>query len=822
MTRLARYEVAPERLRWVCDPAKLEFECTEDLAPLHEFIGQDRAIRAIEFGLSMQHDGFNIYLAGLTGTGKTSVAKTYIARIIEEREKAGQRYRVSDWCYIYNFANVDRPRAVELSRGVGRVFRDDVSDLMQNLQRDLSKAFASEEYKAQRKAIVEESQARQQDMFGRLRTEAAKKGFLIQMSQVGAALVPLKDGKALSQEDFMALGEPAKKTIEKNRDELRKDLESLFEEAQDIDRVTAEKLQESDRSLADYTISRLFDELTRKYADSADIVKYLADLKGHTLDKVDRFKSAQESKPENVLGLAIDESRFGTDPFLPFQVNVFVDNAATNGPPIITETNPNYVNLFGKIERKFLLGGYVSDHTMLKPGALHLANGGYLLLSAPDVLTNPGVWPALKRALKTRELGIEEAFEQLGLIAPQGLRPLPIPIDVKVILIGDATLYQLLSAYDEDFWEIFKVKADFNFEVARTPENMQSFASFIAGCCIECELKHFDRTAVAAVMEHASRMVANQEKLSSRFAFIKELVQEAEYWARKEGAQLVNGAHVGRAIEERRFRHNLPDERLREMIEEGSILIDSQGSVVGQVNGLSIYSLGDIMFGKPSRITCRTFLGRDGVINIEREAKLSGSTHDKGVLIMSGYLGWRYAQDAPLSLSASLCFEQSYGGVDGDSASCAELYALLSSLADIPLRQDIAVTGSVNQKGEVQPIGGVNQKIEGFFQVCSAQGLTGTQGVMIPGRNLRNLMLRTEVVEAVREGRFHIYAVDSVEQGMEVLCGVPMGQRRKDGSYPARSVSGRVVAKLYEMATRLKAFQTPRNDGRSKTEASQR
>ncbi|NLE94154.1 MAG: AAA family ATPase [Dehalococcoidia bacterium] len=812
MIDITRYEVPVEKLKWVCDPAQFQFECTEDLAPLHEFIGQDRAIRAIEFGLSMEHDGYNIYLAGLTGTGKTSVAKTYIARLIDEREKAGQQYRVNDWCYIYNFAHPDRPRSVVLPKGNGRVFRDDVANLLQHLRKDLLKAFSSEEYKEQRKAIVEESQARQQEMFNKLRSEAAKKGFLIQMSQVGAALVPLKDGKALSQEDFMALGERARKTIEKNRNELRKDLESLFEEAQDIDRVTGEKLLESDRRLADYTISRLYDALARKYADSADILQYLTDLKSYTLDKIDNFKSSQEeAKPEALLGLAADESRFGSDPALPFLVNVFVDNSGTDGPAIVTETNPNYVNLFGKIERKFVLGGYVSDHTMLKPGALHLANGGYLLLSAVDVVTNAGVWPALKRALKTRELGIEESYEQLGLIAPQGLRPLPIPIDVKVILIGDANLYQLLSAYDEDFWEIFKVKADFNYQVARTPENMKSYAAFVAGCCTECELKHFDRTAVAGVLEYASRMVANQERLSSRFAFIKELIEEAEYWARKEDARLVDGSHVKRAIEERRFRHNLPDEQLREMIEDGSILIDTRGSVIGQLNGLSIYSLGDIMFGKPSRITCRTFLGRGGVINIEREANLSGSTHDKGVLIMSGYLGWRYAQDAPLSLSASLCFEQSYGGVDGDSASCAELYVLLSSLADVPLRQDIAVTGSVNQRGEVQPIGGVNQKIEGFFQVCVTQGLTGTQGVMIPARNLRNLMLRDEVVEAVRNGQFHIYAVDSVEQGMEVLCGVPMGERRKDGTYPARSVSGRVVSKLQEMAGKLKAFQGARD-----------
>jgi predicted ATP-dependent protease len=403
-------------------------------------------------------------------------------------------------------------------------------------------------------------------------------------------------------------------------------------------------------------------------------------------------------------------------------------------------------------------------------------------------------------------LGIEESYEQVGLMAPQGLRPSPGPLDVKVILIGDGSLYQLLSMYDEDFWEIFKVKADFNFEVDRTSDNMISYAAFIAGCCEDCQLRHFDRGGVARVVEYASRMVSDQEKLSTRFSFIKELVEESEYWAGKSGVDLVGAQHVQKAIEERRFRHNLADERLKDMIVEGTILIDTEGAVVGQVNGLSVFTLGDTMFGKPSRITCRTYLGRAGVINIEREAKLSGSTHDKGILILGGYLGWKYAQDAPLSLSASLCFEQSYGGVDGDSASCAELYTLLSCLADLPLRQDIAVTGSVNQMGEVQPIGGANQKIEGFFQVCQSKGLTGTQGVMIPKRNLRNLTLRQDVVDAVQQGQFHIYAVDTVDEGIEVLTGVPAGVKRRNGTYPAHTVNHLVDKKLQSMAVKLRDF----------------
>jgi len=802
----SKYEVAPDKLRWECDPAQFDFDCTADLAPLHEFIGQDRAIRAIEFGLSMQHDGYNIFLAGLTGTGKTSVARTYIQKLISEREARGESYRVNDWCYIHNFLQTDRPRMVELPRGKGREFREDLAGLLQRLKKDLTRAFSTDEYKDQRKVLIEAGQNQQQEMFNRLRSAAQKKGFLIQMTQVGAALVPLKNGKALSQEEFMALEEKDRTAIEETRNSLRKDLEELFEGAQNIERVTAEKLQESDRAIAEHTVSRLYDTLERKYTASIDIVQYLKELKAYTLDHADSFKGPEEEKPEGLLALAEGRGS-GRDVFLPFQVNVFVDNSATEGPPIVTETNPNYVNLFGKIERRFVLGGYVSDHTMLKPGALHLANGGYLLLSAADVLTNPAVWPALKRALKTRELGIEEPFEQMGLIAPQGLRPLPTPVDVKVILIGDSNLYHLLSAYDEDFWEIFKVKADFDYEVARTNENMLAYAAFIAGCCKDCDLRHFDRSGVAHVVEYASRMVSDQRKLSSRFAFIKELIEEAEYWARKEGAQLVSESHVQKAIDERRFRHNLSDIRLRDMIADGTILIDTEGSVVGQVNGLSVYSLGDIVFGKPSRITCRTFLGRDGVVNIERESNLSGSSHDKGVLIMGGYLGAKYAQETPLSLSATLCFEQSYGGVDGDSASCAELYALLSSLAEAALRQDIAVTGSVNQRGEVQPIGGVNQKIEGFFQICQAKGLTGTQGVMIPRRNLQNLSLRDDVVSAVRAGRFHVYAVDSVDEGIELLSGVPAGRPRKDGTYPPRSLNGRVVARLQAMAGRLKEFQ---------------
>jgi len=542
-----------------------------------------------------------------------------------------------------------------------------------------------------------------------------------------------------------------------------------------------------------------------EHKDLPKVVQYLNDLKNYALDNLELFKGTEE--PINpMLGIPMSQAMGGRNPFLPFDVNVFVDNSETKSVPVIVESNPIFGNVFGKIERRFLFGGYLSDHTMLKPGALSQANGGYLLLSARDVLLNPGVWPALKRAIRNREVRIEDPFEQFGLIAPQGMRPEPIPSEVKIILTGDAMIYQLLATQDEDFWEIFKVKADFDFEIDRSEKNVQEYAAFLSGCCDDCEARHFDPSGVAKIIEYTARLVADQEKLSTRFALIKDWVEEANYWAKKDQAQYISAKHVQKAVDERFFRHNLPEERIREMIGQGMIMIDVTGSVVGQLNGLSVYSLGDVTFGRPSRITAKTFLGRGGVINIERESQLSGPIHNKGVMILSGYLGWKYAQDNPLSLSASICFEQSYEGVEGDSASSAELYSILSSISGIPLKQNLAVTGSVNQRGDIQPIGGVNQKIEGFFRVCKQMGLTGDQGVLIPHQNVRNLMLREEVVEAVNAGMFHVYSAKTIDEGIEILTGVPAGERLPDSSYPEGTVNYQVRYQLRQMAERLKGF----------------
>ncbi|MEN6374544.1 MAG: ATP-binding protein [Smithella sp.] len=801
---LKKYEVPVEKLRWECDPKLFEFECTKDLAPLREFVGQDRAIRAVEFGLNMAKTGYNIYVAGLTGTGKTSMVKTYIERLIHTKEASGEILPVDDWCYVYNFQKPDNPQIVSLSQGKGKELRDDVDNLFDNVKKGLEQAFSSDEYKKQKQA-GEKSQEEQIKIFQGLAEEARHEGFALKMTPSGPMVIPIVENRLMQEDEYLALDEKAKEELDAKRAKLIKKIQAGFEAAVEEKRKTIEQLQKADKDISEFTVSRMFDPLFDKYNQWPKVKQYLVELKEHVLGNLEIFRGTEE--PVNpVLGIPVSQVVGGENPFLPFEVNIFVDNSETKGLPVIIESNPNFRNIFGKLERRYLFGGYVSDHTMLRAGALQRANGGYLLVTAQDVLLNPGVWPALKRAIKNCEVRIEEPHEQFGLVTTEGMRPEPMPIKVKIVLIGDANLYQLLSMYDEDFWEIFKVKAEFDREIEKTKENIVAYAAFLSRCCEENEVRHCDPSGVAKIIEYSARMVADQEKLSSRFAQIKQWLEEASYWASQDGAKFISACHVHKAIDERIFRHNLIDERIQEMITRGVIMIDTDGAVVGQVNGLSVYTLGDITFGKPSRITAKTFLGRGGIVNIERESELSGPIHNKGVLILSGYLGWKYAQDKPLSLSASLCFEQSYDDVDGDSASSTELYAILSSLSGIPIKQNIAVTGSVNQNGVIQPIGGVNNKIEGFFKVCKAKGLTGDQGVLIPHQNQGNLMLREEIVEAVRNGQFHIYSARTIDEGIEVLTGVPMGERQEDGAYPEGTINQLVDKKLREMAEKLKGF----------------
>jgi predicted ATP-dependent protease len=685
-----------------------------------------------------------------------------------------------------------------------------MEQLVVNLQREAKKMFESDDYVKQRQELIEQIQKRQQEMMQTLMEQASQNGFALRMTPSGIVLLPTKDGKPLQEAEYLALSTEEKKALDENRGEIEKKVEATLREGKKLEREIAEKLDAAETQAADYLVRIPLADLKDKYQDYPKVVGYLDGVRDHILKNLQRFKGV-ESGPSMGLAGAMAFGEPPTDSFLPYRVNVFVDNSDTQGPPIIVETNPTYHNLIGVIEKKPIVGGYITDFTLVKAGSISRANGGYLVLYDRDVLSNAGVWEALQRVIKNRELRIEEPSAFFGFVPPQGLRPEPIPTDTKVIMIGDPYLYRTLASLDPDFRETFKVKADFNFEIDRSLENITAFACFISDYCNREGLRHFESEGVARVIEQCARQVEDQNKLSTRFSDMVDLLIESDYWAAKEKAELVAGKHVERAIVEKNFRLNLIEKRLQELIAEGTLLVDVDGAAVGQVNGLAVYQMGDFNFGKPSRITAKTFMGRGGIVNIERESKLSGKSHDKGVLILGGYLGGKYAQQNPLSLSSSVCFEQSYDGVDGDSASSAELYAILSSLAEVPIKQGIAVTGSVNQNGEVQAIGGVNFKIEGHFDVCRLKGSADGQGVMIPRANLRNLMLRADVVDAVKAGKFHIYAVGTIDEGIEVLTGIAAGSRHRDGTYPAGSVHDRVQKKLQLFTERQRQLSAPEN-----------
>ena len=800
----SKFEVSADKLAWRCDLSFLPFTCTAEMTPLEDFIGQERAMRAIQFGLGVNKPGFNIFVTGLTGTGKTSIIKAFLKKITAERIPVNtDSPRPEDWCYVYNFNDPDRPQVLKMRRGWGKRLKVDMEELIESLQRQAKKVFESDDFARQRQAMIEELQKRQQEMMQGMMAEASKNGFTLRMAPSGMMLLATKDGKPMQEADYLALSAAEKKTLEDKRGEIEEKLEATLREGRKLEREINEKLAAVEAEAGEYLVRHPLADLKQKYSDHPKISAYLDGVRNHILKNLNRFKGT-EPATSMVQMAPVPLGEPSTDPFLPYRVNVFVDNGETLGPPIIVETNPSYHNLFGVIEKKPIVGGYVTDFTLMKAGSISRANGGYLVLYDRDVLVNAGVWEALQRVIKNRELRIEEPAAFFGWVPPQGLRPEPIPTDTKVIIIGDPYLYRALATADPDFRETFKVKADFDFQIDRSRENIIAFACFIADYCNREKLRHFDQSGVARVIEQCARAVEDQDKLSTRFSDMADLLIESDYWAGKENAELVSVKHVEQAIVEKRFRLDLIEKRLQELIADGIVLVDVEGSVLGQVNGLAVYQMGDFSFGKPSRITAKTFMGRGGIVNIERESKLSGKTHDKGVLILSGYLGAKYAQQRPLSLSTSICFEQSYDGVDGDSASSTELYAILSSLSEIPIRQSLAVTGSVNQKGEIQAIGGINQKIEGFYDVCRIKGITGNQGVLMPKSNLRNLMLRPDVVQAVKDEKFHVYAVNSIDEGMEVLTGVRAGEPDPEGHYPEGSVNARVEQKLRQFSDQLK------------------
>ena len=775
----------PEELRYICDPTQFEFETTESVPPLKGIIGQERAARAMEFGMAIKRHGYNIFMTGSSGTGKISYAQTLV------NEVAAKASVPDDWCYVFNFDNPGHPMALRLPCGQGSRFAKDMEELVESLKLEIPKAFDADDYEREKAQLFKKFQETRAQLFEELTKMAAEQGFVLKRESTGFVSVPLVDGKEISGEEFEALPAETKAEFEKKSNDIQLKAIQVMRRIQGAEREMKDAIKELENKIGIFAVGYLIDELKERYAKEGSVVKYLTEVQKDILENLDDFRTTEEGD-----GSPFPWMRKKGDPGHKYHVNLVVDNKDTEGAPVIIETNPTYYNLVGRVEYENKMGMVTTDFNMIKAGSLLKANGGYLILQARDVLTNPGAWEGLKRVLKTREACMENLGEQFGILAMSTLRPQAIPVNVKVILIGNPYLYQTLYHYEEDFPKLFKVKADFDTDMDANRDNMTEMASFIATHSLREGVRHFDRTGVASLVEYSSRLADHQKKLSTRFNEIVEIIFEADAWADMDSADVVSAAHVKKAIQEKIYRSNTYEEKLQELLDEGTILLDMDGEKVGQVNGLSVLNSGDYVFGRPSRITAVTYLGKQGIINIERETKMSGRIHDKGLLTLSGYIASIFAQKNPLSLSASLAFEQLYSGIDGDSASSTELYAILSSLSELPLRQDIAVTGSVNQLGQVQPIGGATYKIEGFFKACKLKGLTGKQGVMLPVQNVKNLNLSDEVVDAVRDGKFHIYSVASIEEGIEILTGVAAGQPDEEGKYHEDTVYGRVAAKL--------------------------
>jgi lon-related putative ATP-dependent protease len=787
----SKYELKPSDLRYLFDPQVFKFKNTSTVRPLDEVIGQTRAVQAIEFGLNMDSPGYNIFVTGIEGTGKSTIVQD----IVGQHAKALPP--CCDWCMVNNFSDEFCPKTISVPTGQALKFKKQMGKFIEDLQNELPKAFSSESYQQKQSELKKSYADKQRTLFEKLDKSAADRQITIQKTQTGYQTIPLLDDKPMSHEAFQQLSKEQRTAIEENIRALQAETESTLREISKLGQTLRDQIEKLMAEVTLFVVRNRLDILKNAYKDSEDILSYLDQVQEAIVENVNEF-IATDTK-----GGAPDMGRPSPaqSAFHRYQVNVLVDRKGQKGAPVIFETNPTYNNLFGYIEKRAVMGTLMTDFSMVQAGSLLRANGGYLLLDIEAVLKNSLVWEALKRALQNKYLHIEDMAAGMG-FGTTSLRPEPIPLEVKVVLIGSYHLFQLLQNHDSKFNKTFKVRADFDFEVKRSEDTMQQYARFIARVCKEENLLPLSPKGVAAIVEYGEKQVADKDKLSLRFGSIQAVLKEADYWARKKNARVVSDKYVQKALKEHRFRYNLYEEKVQENYVDETILIDLDGAIVGQVNALAVYQVGDLAFGRPSRITAETYLGKEGIINIERESKLSGKTHDKGVLILSGYLGRTFAQKYPLNLSASITFEQSYGGIDGDSASSTELYAILSSLSGVPIHQGIAVTGSVNQKGQVQAIGGVNHKIEGFFDVCKAKGLTGRQGVMIPKANVKNLMLKGEVIDAVKKGKFHIYRVATIQEGIEILTGAKAGAPDRKGDFPPKTVYGKVQAKLKEYVKR--------------------
>ncbi len=801
------YLVPLDQLRWRLDPAALPFESTDELKPLKEIIGQDRGVAAFRFGVGMDKQGYNIFVTGIAGTGRMSTVR----KLLEQMAVTHGGDIPEDLCYVNNFKNPENPVLLRFPAGQGSRFKKDIHGFVEKLKKEVPTLFESQDYLSRKKEIMQEYEKKGKRFFKDLDKKVREEGFALVDVQMGEIkrpeVVPLIDGNPMHLDQVEQMVEKGRypreefEQLKKKQAELREQIDQIFLELRDLQKEVQANIEKTDHMLFLKLVNEFLAPIRRKY-EGEKVQKFLDDMVEDMDENIKVFQTYGKSDQTQAFPFMAPQG----DPLQPYQVNLMVDNSELDSVPVIVESYPTYRNLFGTIERVVDRSGiWRTDFSKIRAGSLVKASGGYLVINLMDALLEPGVWPALKRALKTEEMEIQ-TYDPFYLFTTSGLKPEPVRMHTKVIVISDERIYHLLLHFDEDTRKIFKVRADFDTAMDKTDRAVHQFAEFIKMKTDEDGLRPFDRSGVAAMVEEAVRMTGRQEKLSTSFPEITDRIREADYWARMDESPAIRDEHVDRAMEAKVYRSNLVEEHIQEMIDRGTLLIDVDGEGVGQVNGLAVYSLGDYSFGKPSRITASTSMGRSGIVNIEREADLSGKTHNKGVLILGGYLRHKYAQEKPLTMSASIAFEQSYGGVDGDSASSTEVYALLSSLSGVPLRQYVAVTGSVNQKGEVQAIGGVNEKIEGFYDCCRKVGLTGRQGVLIPASNTKDLMLRKDVIKAVEDKKFHIWAVKTIDQGIEILTGKRAGRRKSDGTYPKGSINDLVDRKLKELAEGLKKF----------------
>ncbi|MCK4303306.1 MAG: AAA family ATPase [Candidatus Eisenbacteria sp.] len=802
---LSKFEVPVSQMRWHCNLECFGFKTTAELPEFEGIIGQDRAIEAISLGLKMRSKGYNIYVAGLSGTGKMTTVKHLLANLESQSDLP------SDVVYVNNFRDPDRPRAILLPAGQGNQLRKDMEGLVINMRRNIAQIYESDVYKERMKALVEEYKDREKTILREFEGRISTENFALIQIQMGPfskpEIAPVIAGEPVQMEKLDGLTRQEKFNKEEFArlkamyEELTGELEKVFKAARDLKHELRDVMEKLQKEFGSPAVTDYIQDLKIVHHHPEEI-EYLNEVQDEILSNMERFTDGgeeHEKKSQESPGKLEDR-------FRDFAVNVLVDNSKTKKPPVIVETSPNYRNLFGTIERAVdRTGHWVADFTKIKAGSLLRANGGILVLNLMDAIVEAGVWVALKRALKHQKIDIQ-SFDPFYVLSVSALKPEPIDLDVKIIVMGDRHAYHLLYNFDEDFGKIFKVKAEFDTVMPRSQKGVEKYMNFARKITADEGLLPMNADGLASLIEHGVRLGGRRSKISTRFSIVADVIRESDLWAREVGAGAIGEEHVDRALQAREARVNLAEEKTRDLVEEGILLIDTDGEKVGQVNGLSVLDLGDYAFGQPSRITVKTSLGRDGIVNIEREAKMSGKTHDKGVLILEGYFRSLFTDELPLALNATICFEQNYGGIDGDSASSTEIYALLSALAGVPIRQDIAVTGSVNQNGEIQPIGGVNEKIEGFFDVCKARGLTGKQGVMIPRINVDDLMLCRRVLEAVERGEFHVWAVTTIPEGIEILTSMPVGFQGGDGKYPPNTLFGRVSEKVNQYAQKLKAF----------------